>query len=245
RDGPQRRTGGVHRYPERAVVGRLPEGCPRGDRSLRCPSEPEHHGRGDPPDRRRPHPRGEAHYPPLQAFRVRRSAADVQRAHRRRAESDRRTVSVDVRGSIGALIRTRRAVRAFKSGIVPDADVNEILEAARWAPSPANRQPARFIWVKSSSIKRELQELAKESKDLSAYWDPIFRPDGTSGRVNDLETPEVIAVLADPAKSLTNVHADNGFEWAAAMSIYAIRLAAQALGSGGHLWRPCRTERAQ
>src|SRR5207237_9753215 len=107
--------------------------------------------------------------------------------------------------SIGALIRTRRAVRAFKSGIVPDADVNEILEAARWAPSPANRQPARFIWVKSSSIKRELQELAKESKDLSAYWDRISRPDGPSGRVNDRETQEVVAVLADPAECHTKV----------------------------------------
>src|SRR5205809_1591022 len=107
-------------------------------------------------------------------------------------------MSVDVRGSIGALIRTRRAVRAFKPGVVPDADVNEILEAARWAPSPANRQPARFIWVKSSSVKRELQVLARESKELSAYWCAVFRPDGPSGRVNDLETPEVIAVLADP-----------------------------------------------
>src|SRR5438874_8112527 len=100
--------------------------------------------------------------------------------------------------------------------MVPDADVNEILEAARWAPSPANRQPARFIWVKISSIKRELQELAKESNELSAYWDPIFRPDGSIGRVNDLDTPEVIAVLADPANSLTNVHADDGFECAPA-----------------------------
>ncbi|TMD54566.1 MAG: nitroreductase family protein, partial [Chloroflexi bacterium] len=154
-------------------------------------------------------------------------------------------MSVDVRGSIGALIRTRRAVRAFKSGMIPDADVNEILEAARWAPSPANRQPARFIWVKSSSIKRELQELAKESKELSAYWDPIFRPDGSSGRVNDLETPEVIAVLADPAKSLTNIHADNGFEWAAAMSIYAMWLRAHSLGYGGVFVQHWITEKAK
>jgi 5,6-dimethylbenzimidazole synthase len=154
-------------------------------------------------------------------------------------------VSVDVRGSIGALIRTRRAVRSFKPGMVPDADVNEILEAARWAPSPANRQPARFIWVKSAAVKRELQELAKESKELSAYWDPIFRPDGSSGRVNDLETPEVIAVIADPAKSLTNVHADNGFEWAAAMSIYAMWLRAHSLGYGGVFVQHWITEKAK
>ena len=154
-------------------------------------------------------------------------------------------MTVEARVSIGALIRTRRAVREFRPGMVPDADVNEILEAARWAPSPANRQPARFIWVKSSSVKRELQELAKESKALSAYWDPIFSPDGSSGRVNDLETPEVIAVVADPAKSLTNVHADNGFEWAAAMSIYAMWLRAHSLGLGAVFVQHWITEKAK
>ncbi|HEV8537051.1 MAG TPA: nitroreductase family protein [Candidatus Limnocylindria bacterium] len=154
-------------------------------------------------------------------------------------------MSVDVRGSIGTLIRTRRAVRKFKPGLIPDADVNEILEAARWAPSPANRQPARFIWVKSGSVKRELQELAKESKELSAYWDPIFRADGASGLVNDLETPEVIAVIADPTKSLTNVHADNRFEWAAAMSIYAMWLRAYSLGYGGVFVQHWITEKAK
>ena len=154
-------------------------------------------------------------------------------------------MSVDVRGSIGALIRTRRAVRAFKPGMVPDADVNEVLEAARWAPSPANRQPARFIWVKSSSVKRELQELARESKELSAYWDPAFAPGGKSALVNDLVTPEVIAVTADPVKSLTNVHYDNGFEWAAAMSIYAMWLRAYSLGYGAVFVQHWITEKAK
>ncbi|TMG48185.1 MAG: nitroreductase family protein [Chloroflexi bacterium] len=154
-------------------------------------------------------------------------------------------MGVDVRGSVGTLIRTRRAVRKFKPGLVPDADVNEILEAARWAPSPANRQPARFIWVKSSSVKHELQQLAKESKELSAYWDPIFRPDGPSGLINDLETPEVIAVIADPSRSLTNVHADNGFEWAAAMAIYAMWLRAYSLGYGAVFVQHWITEKAK
>src|SRR5207247_5022500 len=109
--------------------------------------------------------------------------------------------TVDARGSVGTLIRTRRAVRKFKPGLVPDADVTEVLEAARWAPSPANRQPARFIWVKSASVKRELQELASESKELSAYWDPIFRPDDSSVRGTDLDTPDTVAALEDPAKA--------------------------------------------
>jgi nitroreductase len=143
------------------------------------------------------------------------------------------------------LIRSRRAVRKFKPGRVPEADVNEILEAGRWAPSPANRQPTRFIWVKSPAVKTQLQELARESKELSSYWDAIFRPDGPSGLVNDLETPEVIAVIADPSKSLTNVHADNGFEWAAAMAIYAMWLRASSLGYGAVFVQHWITEKAK
>ncbi len=142
-------------------------------------------------------------------------------------------------------MRTRRAVRRFKAATVPEADVREVLEAGRWAPSPANLQPARFIWVRDAEVKRDLQALAKESKELSSYWDPIFRPDGRSGLVNDLVTPEVIAVVSDPAKSLTNIHYDNGFEWAAAMSVYAMWLRAHSLGYGGVFVQHWITEKAK
>ena len=146
---------------------------------------------------------------------------------------------------LGTLMRTRRAVRRFRAGAVPESDVREVLEAGRWAPSPANLQPTRFVRVRDAAVKQELQALAKESKELSGYWDPIFRPDGKSGLVNDLVTPEVIAVIADPAKSLTNVHYDNGFEWAAAMSIYAMWLRAHSLGYGGVFVQHWITEKAK
>lgn len=142
-------------------------------------------------------------------------------------------------------MRTRRAVRRFRPGVVPEADVRLVLEAARWAPSPANLQPARFIWVRDAALKRELQSLAKESKELSSYWDPAFAPEGKSGLVNDLVTPEVVAVVSDPGKSLTNIHYDNGFEWAAAMSIYAMWLRAHALGYGGVFVQHWITEKAK
>jgi nitroreductase len=133
---------------------------------------------------------------------------------------------------LGELMRTRRAIRRFEDRAVPDELVREILEAGRWAPSPANLQPARFIWVKDRRVKEELQALARESKELSSYWDPAFAAGGKSALVNDLIRPTVIAVVSDPAKSLTNVHYDNGFEWAAAMSIYAMWLRAHSLGLG-------------
>jgi len=147
--------------------------------------------------------------------------------------------------ALGALMRTRRAIRRFEERPVPDAVVAEILEAARWAPSPANLQPTRFIHVRDAATKRRLQDLAHESKALSGYWDPIFRAGGSSATVNDLVRPTVIAVCADPARSLTNVHADNGFEWAAAMAIYAMWLRAHSLGLGGVFVQHWITEKAK
>ncbi len=143
------------------------------------------------------------------------------------------------------VMRTRRAVRRFRAGDIPEADVRAVLDAGRWAPSPANLQPARFIWVRDRAVKDRLQALAKESKELSSYWDPIFAPGGSSALVNDIVTPEVIAVVSDPGKSLTNIHYDNGFEWAAAMSIYAMWLRAHALGYGGVFVQHWITEKAK
>ena len=133
---------------------------------------------------------------------------------------------------LAELMRTRRAVRRFEDRSVPDDLVRQLLEAGRWAPSPANLQPTRFVWVKDRAVKEELQALARRSKELSAYWDAAFALGGKSALVNDLVRPAVIAVVSDPAKSLTNVHYDNGFEWAAAMSIYAMWLRAHSLGLG-------------
>jgi nitroreductase len=41
-------------------------------------------------------------------------------------------------------IRTRRTVREFKPDPVPEAIVQKILQAGRWAPSSSNTQPWHF-----------------------------------------------------------------------------------------------------
>jgi nitroreductase len=43
------------------------------------------------------------------------------------------------------LILNRWSPRAFQAKPVPDADLEAVLEAARWAPSCFNEQPCRFI----------------------------------------------------------------------------------------------------
>ncbi len=44
-------------------------------------------------------------------------------------------------------IKTRRSIRSFRPDPVSDKDLTIIMEAARWAPSWANTQCARWIVV--------------------------------------------------------------------------------------------------
>jgi nitroreductase len=48
------------------------------------------------------------------------------------------------RSRLDHLLATRRSVRKYHATLVPRADVERILTAARQAPSGANLQPGRF-----------------------------------------------------------------------------------------------------
>ena len=60
-------------------------------------------------------------------------------------------------------IRTRRSIRRFKSTPVPEKDVFTMLEAATMAPSGANRQPWKFLVVKSRKRKEDMAQVIKDS----------------------------------------------------------------------------------
>jgi len=57
-------------------------------------------------------------------------------------------------------IKGRRSIRAFKNQDVPAETVEELIDAARWAPSAGNIQPWEFIIVRKPKIKRRLVEAA-------------------------------------------------------------------------------------
>ncbi len=61
-------------------------------------------------------------------------------------------------------IRTRRSVRRYKRKDIPDNVLKEVLEAARLAPSAANRQAWELIVVKDPVLKAELVPLCKNQK---------------------------------------------------------------------------------
>ena len=59
-------------------------------------------------------------------------------------------------------IKVRRSIRRYKKGAeIPEEHLQRILEAARLAPSAANRQPWRFIVVKDPEVKRRLAEACR------------------------------------------------------------------------------------
>ncbi|MGV8986402.1 MAG: nitroreductase family protein [Cypionkella sp.] len=47
---------------------------------------------------------------------------------------------------IDAMFLERHSPRAFTEATLSESEVLTLLEAARWAPSAANFQPARFVW---------------------------------------------------------------------------------------------------
>ena len=54
------------------------------------------------------------------------------------------------------LAEKRRSVRAYKPDPVPEKMLQQVLEAARVAPSACNKQPWRFIVVRSETGRRAL-----------------------------------------------------------------------------------------
>ena len=54
------------------------------------------------------------------------------------------------------LAEKRRSVRAYKPEPVPEEMLQQVLEAARVAPSACNKQPWRFIVVRSETGRRAL-----------------------------------------------------------------------------------------
>ncbi len=72
------------------------------------------------------------------------------------------------------LIQGRRSVRAFQPTPLTREQIEAVLEAARWAPSPHGRQPWRFVVVTTPAAKVRLatamgatwrQQLAHDGQD--------------------------------------------------------------------------------
>ena len=59
------------------------------------------------------------------------------------------------------LLKSRRTYRRFEQKPVEDNIVNDILTAARYASSAANRQPLSYIVVRSPEIVKQVFDCTK------------------------------------------------------------------------------------
>lgn len=116
-------------------------------------------------------------------------------------------------------IKERRTVRKFKPDDIESEPVRVMIDAARWAPSAANRQPWEFIVISREETRRRIAELyvqayLREAEELpeSKYADELYVEDLEKlkekiHRLKDklraqLEIPPVhIIICADPTKS--------------------------------------------
>lgn len=110
-------------------------------------------------------------------------------------------------------IKSRRTVRAFKDKPIPDDVLVDILETARWSPSPVNSQPWRFIVIKNTETLKELVSYAKYGSHLA-------------------EAPLAVAVVATPLESHHWYNEIEENKYAGAVVASNIMLAAWEKGIG-------------
>lgn len=87
--------------------------------------------------------------------------------------SQQRAVTLPHRtDNLASLIRGRRSVRKYTDRPVSRELIEQIIEAARWAPSPHGRQPWRFVVLTRQAVKAQLSE------DMGETWQQNLRMDG-------------------------------------------------------------------
>jgi len=107
-------------------------------------------------------------------------------------------------------IKGRRTIRKFKSDPIPQEVVDEIFEAAMWAPSHANAQPWEFVLVGPEARARLLVMLqAKVDEMLAAPDVPEPKRKGLlSLRADFGGAPLMVAVVSraanEPLEKLEN-----------------------------------------
>ena len=71
--------------------------------------------------------------------------------------------------SIDDVIRSRRSVRFFKEGdAINKADLKDLLEAARQAPSAKNLQPIEYVLVDNANVKNALSTACRQNQPSQA-----------------------------------------------------------------------------
>ncbi len=75
--------------------------------------------------------------------------------------------------NIKQAIEQRKSIRKYKDKSIPDEIINELLEAARLAPSGSNKQSSRYRIIKDKETIEKLKENKIFTQDF-AYTAPVI-----------------------------------------------------------------------
>lgn len=134
-------------------------------------------------------------------------------------------------------IFSRRSCRAFKSQPVEPDKIKRMLEAALYAPSPANKQPWEFIVTSNPKYHAQIKAAADATKQILAVrsgwkWLPVFDISFL------LQAPTLIVAIGDPSKGGAEQFLDDpslGYLEACSTAVQNLMLSAHAQGLGT-LW---------
>ncbi len=155
-------------------------------------------------------------------------------------------------------IRNRRSHRLFKNAPVEREKIDAILDAAHWAPSPANTQPWEFIVIRRRDARRRLFEFSEEAKRSGrievrgfSYVRPlpetVAEPSSEESERLALQhyslsflknVPVIIAIVGLPLTSVRSAsyqETRDSYKYSCGAVIQNILLTAESLGLGS-LW---------
>lgn len=140
------------------------------------------------------------------------------------------------------VLRRRRSIRTgfLKDTPVPDALIETLLEAGRWAPSAGNSQPWEFIVIRDQETREKIVEIFKAQMRDKLEIEEVAR--GQRRRVNAgvdfRHAPVQILVLGDPRTNDAYPMRTKLDKWephyfsSLANCVLQILLTAEALGLG-------------
>lgn len=134
-------------------------------------------------------------------------------------------------------MKERRSCRTYSKEPVGDEQMEKILEAATWAPSPLNSQPWEFIVIRSPEVKDKVFAESDRCR-LWALETSGWKWLGKYSLDFLKSAPELVVVVGDPKKSGVDTLQEEGnvaYQHACAAAIQNMHLAAHALGLSS-LW---------
>ena len=156
-------------------------------------------------------------------------------------------MSADVSHIVLEVIKRRRTARAYAPTPVPDALIDQLLEAIRWAPSAANRQPWELVVVDDAETKARMRDaFLADAATYDAAYQSVSRK-----QADLLLAPVLIAVCGDVTTkdrfinvgSIPELGKEDLFLMTMGAAIQNLLLAATSLGlSSTWMARPARLD---